>query len=123
MFRADDGGDFFDGAEFGDFVADSERVFGERGRRDGDADFFADAERALVVRFAARNGDDDIGATEEIVEVESGGGEGLFVGFVAEGERAGEEHHAGGIGIGEADSAMVVERHDGFSIWDFGFSI
>lgn len=123
MLCADDGSDFFSGTEFGDLVADGEGVLGKRGGRDGNADFFADAERALVVGFAARNGDDDIDTAEEIVEVESGGGEGLFVGFVAEGERAGEEHHTGGIGIGEADSAMVMERHDGFSIWDLGFSI
>lgn len=123
MLRADGGGEFFDGTEFGDLVADGEGVRSERGGRDGNADFFADAERALVVGFAARNGDDDIGAAEEIVEVETGGGERLLVGLMAEGERAGEEHHTGGIGIGEADGAVMVERHDGFSIWDLGFSI
>ena len=121
MLGADAGGEFFGGAELYDLVADGEGVFRERRGRDADAELVADAERALVVGLAARDGDDEVGAAEEVVEVESGGGEGFLVGLVAEREGAREEHDAGGVGVGETDGAEVTERHG--RIFDLGFSI
>ena len=120
MFGADAGGEFFGGALLlEDLVADREGVFGERSGGDGDAELVTGPERAEVVGFALRNGDDDAGASEEGLELDTGGGEGLFVGFVADGEVVGEEDDAGGIGVGEADGAGVAERHG--AIFEFRF--
>lgn len=123
MFGADAGGEFFGGALlFEDLVADGEGVFGERRRGNGDTEFVAGPERAEVVGFAFRDGDDDAGAGKEGLEFDAGGGEGLFVGLVADREVVGEEDDAGGVGVGEADGAGVAERHGEifeFRFWNF----
>ena len=111
MFGADDCGEFLGRAELGDLEADGERVLAEGRGRNGDPEFVAGAERTLVVGLAAGNRDHDAICAKEIGELHAGGGERLFVGFVADRERASEEHHAGGIGVGEADGAVVDERH------------
>ncbi len=122
MFGADAGGEFFGRAVLlEEFVADRERVFRERFRGDGDAKLFAGAEGAEVVGFAFGNGDDDAGVLEEFREVDAGGGEGFFVGFVADREVVGEEDDASGIGVGKADGAVMAERHA--AIFQFRFRI
>lgn len=73
MLGARDGGKLFGSREARDFVADDERIFRKRGRRDRDADFIANAERAFVVGLAAGNRDYDAGGTEKFVQVEARG--------------------------------------------------
>ena len=121
MFGADAGGDFFGGAEFHDLETEGEGVRGQRLGCHGDAEFVAGTERAQVVGFAAGNGHDHVGGAEKILQGEAGGGEGLFVGFVADREGPSEEDHAGGVGVGQADGAVVGKRHG--DIFDLRFSI
>lgn len=122
MFGAHAGGDFFNGALLlEDLVADREGVLGERRGGDGDAELVARKERAEIFGFAPGDGDDDAGVLEKSLEFDAGGGEGLFVGFVADREVVGEEDNAGGIGVGEANGAVVAERHG--KIFEFRFGI
>ncbi len=107
------GGELLGRAEAENLEAQREAVGGERRGGDGDAEFVAGMERAQVVAFAAGDGDDDGVGGEKCFQVEAGGGEGLLVGLVADGEGAGEEDHAGGVGVGEADGAGVGEGHGG----------
>ena len=124
MLGADDGGEFRRRAEFGDLEADGERMVAEQRGRDRNAELVARPERALVVGLAAGNGDDDAVSAEQVGKLHAGSGERLFVGFVTDGERAGEVDDAGGVGVGEADGAGVDERHSGilsFRFWIFDF--
>ena len=124
VLGADARGEFFRRAELHDVEAKGEGIFRNRGRRDGNAELVPRAQRPLVVGLAARDGDNDAIGAEEIVEVDAGYGERLLVGFVANREHTGEEDHAGGVGVGESDGAVVDEGHDAifglrFMIFDF----
>ncbi len=121
MLGANAGGEFRGGAETEEFVADLVGVLGERGGRDGDAEFVAAVEGAEVVGLAFDDGGDATGVGEEGAKVDTDGGEGFFVGLVGDGEVVGEEDDAGGVGVGKVNRAGVAERHG--RIFDLGFGI
>ena len=111
MLGAGDGGAFVGGAGFPDHVVEGEAVYGEAGGRDLDAEFVAADEGAQVGGFAIRDGDDYTVVGEKGGERDAGGGEGFFVGLVADKKVAREKDDAGGIGVGKVDGAGVVENH------------
>ena len=119
VFGADAGGEFLGRAKAKQFVAQIEGVGREQGGRDGDAEFVAADKRAEVFGFAFCDRDDRAGVGEESAEVDAGGGERLFVGFVGNGEVVSKKDHASGVGVGKVDRAGVVKRHG--RIFGLGF--
>ena len=94
-----------------DLKVDGEGIFGQGRRLDADLQRIAAIERTQIVRPAVRDRHDQVGAAQKLFQIQSRGCERCFVSLVAEHQRPREKHHAGGVGVGEANDAGVGKRH------------
>ncbi|MEN9842147.1 MAG: hypothetical protein RL376_1947 [Verrucomicrobiota bacterium] len=111
MLGAGDGGAFIGRGGFPEHVIYSEAVFRKTGGGELDPNFVSAVQGAKVAGFAFCDGNNHAVVGEKGGERDAGGSEGFLVGFVADGEVAGEEDHPGGVGVGEVDVAGVGEGH------------
>jgi hypothetical protein len=103
--------DFFRRSQPRDLIADLEGVFRECGWLHGHTEFFATGEGTQIFGFGFRDWNDDAVVGEERFQVDARGRERFLVGFVADREVVGEEHHPRGVGVGKVNRALIAERH------------
>lgn len=111
MLGPGDGGAFVGGAGFPEHVIEGEAVFRQAGGGQIDANLVSAEQRTEVAGLAFGDGNDDPVVGEKRGERDPGGGQGLFVGFVANGKVTGEEHYTGGVGVGKMNGAGVRKSH------------
>ncbi len=111
MLGPGDGGAFVGRAGFPEHVIKGEAVFSQAGGGEFDPDFITAEQRAEVAGLAFGDGNNDAVVGEKRGERDPGVGQGLFVGFVANGEIAGEEHDTGSVGVGKVNGAGVGKGH------------